>query len=474
MDISTNIDLVHIRLRVYFKTPIDLDTLEKIVQNFSTSTTPPVPAFSKQNAIDKYTELHTDIESLISTKSLNTFKKYIKWTKAYQQKWMEAHMEITKELIESDEATRTEVEKVLGSVRWLINFYLSLTGNRKKNFFFEKLSYFLQDLHITLLVLMCLRAMGTEDTYLHRPTDLSPTPAYKITPYMVSPESDFFQILILKEMIRILGWDMPQNRSPEDLAAVIVEHFKPQEYGWPTKGVDGVLTVVKDQSRYITLRSPHLQKNFVAYKTKHQVETISIPKILGRIPEAGIDKDIKSVYDRLLKVKDDHPILRSREEHSTNPKARKQIIGHVYHVILRDMISFLDVKNIKFKGSWEIDTSDFLNVLGNVARGALLEKRENKIAATIEALAKIIGLRAYVSSIEGTVLISKTALIHEEVLFRLIAFRALLMCTLHISTPGVQQVARVLPKYAKDVRLCIQPPNEDERHLEIYGLAPCT
>ncbi len=219
------------------------------------------------------------------------------------------------------------------------------------------------------------------------------------------------------------------------------------------------------------VKEPAFAKNCVAYKTKHQVETISIPKILGRIPEADIDKDIKSVYD-LLKVKVDDPILRSREEHSTKPKARTRIIGHVYHVILKDMISFLDVKNIKFKGGWEIDTTDFLNVLGNVARKALLEKRKNKIAATIEALAKIIGLRAYVSSIEGTVVISNAALIHEEVLFRLIAFRALLMCTLPISAPGVQQVARVLPKYAKDVRLYIQPPNVNEEHLEIYALEP--
>ncbi len=112
---------------------------------------------------------------------------------------METHLEIMKELIESDKATVTEVDKVLGSVLWLINFYLSLIGNRKKNFFFQKLSYFLQDLLITLLVLKCLRTMGTECTYLHRPTDLSPTPAYNITPYVVSPESDFFQILILKE-----------------------------------------------------------------------------------------------------------------------------------------------------------------------------------------------------------------------------------------------------------------------------------
>ncbi len=62
-------------------------------------------------------------------------------------------------------------------------------------------------------------------------------------------------------------------------------------------------------------------------------------------------------------------------------------------------------------------------------------------------MTNVIGLRAYVSSIEGTVVISNAVLIHEEVLFRLIAFRALLMCTLPISTSGVTQVARVFPKY---------------------------
>ena len=62
-------------------------------------------------------------------------------------------------------------------------------------------------------------------------------------------------------------------------------------------------------------------------------------------------------------------------------------------------------------------------MFGNVARKALLEKRVTIIATTV-ALANVIGLRAYVSSIEGTVVISNAALIHEEVLFRLIAFRA--------------------------------------------------
>ena len=84
MDRSTNIDLVHLRLRAYFKTQIkDLETVERIVQKFTTSTTQPVPPFSKEDAQAKFTELHTDIEPFINTNSLNKFKIYIKWTKTY-------------------------------------------------------------------------------------------------------------------------------------------------------------------------------------------------------------------------------------------------------------------------------------------------------------------------------------------------------------------------------------------------------
>ena len=67
--------------------------------------------------------------------------------------------------------------------------------------------------------------------------------------------------------------------------------------------------MVKDQSRYITLRVPHLQE----------------------FPKVGIGEHIKSVKNDLLEVKDDHPILRSREEHPANPKARKEIIIYIYH-----------------------------------------------------------------------------------------------------------------------------------------------
>ncbi len=480
-----SIDLVHERLRAYFKKQIDLQTVKRIVvQTFITRTTSPPVRSTREDVGTKFTELHTDIEPIISKKSLEKFKKYIKLTKSYeeertetyqkklnegyQKKWTETHLEIMKELMESDKATLTvvDIDKVVGSVHWLVNFYTSLTRLKVKQFYFQPLVYFLQDLLITLLVLKCLRTMGTEGTYLHGSTDLPPKPAYNLTPYMVSPESDLFQMLILREMIIILGWNMPRSESLEDLAAIIVEYFKPQNYGWPKKGVNGVLTVVKDQSRYMTLRSPHLRKNFVAYKTKYQVETISIPRILARIPEASIDKEIKELYD-LLKEDIDDPILKSREERVTNYTPRKRIINHVYHVILKEIIIFLNIKNIEFRGEM-IDTTDFLGAILNIARHVLLGKNEEKIAATIEALANIIGLRAYLYSIEGKVAKNRTALIHQNVLFRLIAFRALLMCTLRI-TPrkelGVQQVARVLPKYAKDVRLYIQPPNKFDMHV---------
>ncbi len=71
---------------VYFKTQIDLETVERIVQNFTTSTTPPVPPFSKQDAQAKLTDLHSDIKPFISGKSLENFKEYIKFRMRYEKK----------------------------------------------------------------------------------------------------------------------------------------------------------------------------------------------------------------------------------------------------------------------------------------------------------------------------------------------------------------------------------------------------
>ncbi len=123
---------------------------------------------------------------------------------------------------------------------------------------------------------------------------------FNITPHMVSPESDLFQSLILKNMLRILGIEKPQNESPEHLALIIVEYFGPKY--WTRKGVVGVLTVVKDHSRYMTFRNPKLRRNYVSGKVKNQLN-----KRIADIQAAlRISKCTNIDYIRKLFLLNDH------------------------------------------------------------------------------------------------------------------------------------------------------------------------
>ena len=79
---------------------------------------------------------------------------------------------------------------------------------------------------------------------------------------------------------------------------------------------------------------------------------------------------------------------------------------------------------------------------------------------------EIIALRAYSSSIAKTIKRDKDSLRHQQILFVVIAFRVLLMYTLPIIPKkelGVQQVAKVLPNYAKNLTFSIQPDTKTQK-----------
>ncbi len=71
---------------------------------------------------------------------------------------METHLEIIEELIESDKATLTAVDKMfLGSVLWLIVFFINDLPT------YRKICTYI----VTVLVLKCQRTMGTSRGYQH-------------------------------------------------------------------------------------------------------------------------------------------------------------------------------------------------------------------------------------------------------------------------------------------------------------------
>ncbi len=124
-------------------------------------------------------------------------------------------------------------------------------------------------------------------------------------------------------------------------------------------------------------------------------------------------------------------------------------------------------------GWLELKHGEYIEFIIRVAWNAVRPQpirmaRDNQEAErTVIALQEAIALRAYVSKILGTVRITKSALNHQEILFVLIAFRALLMCTLPIQpkNSGVHQVAKILPQYAKELILLIQLTNEENEKL---------
>ncbi len=88
-------NLVYERLRAYFKKQIDLQTVKRIVvQTFNTTTPPPVQSTIKDVGT-KFTKLHTDIEPIISKKSLDNLKKYIKFTNREGHTHREGHTQST-------------------------------------------------------------------------------------------------------------------------------------------------------------------------------------------------------------------------------------------------------------------------------------------------------------------------------------------------------------------------------------------
>ncbi len=489
--------VVHRRLGHYCKTPdpnFVQNTIERILDGKKYL---PLPSckFIKENAEAAFTKLHIAMEPFISKKSLEDFKKYMnymtlieikekfeetldkmpkkeknkeceEYMKSMIKLRMESHTAIMAELIKTNKHKLLPVDRVANLVSWLIDFYTTRKDLIKP--LSKQLFLFLQDLLITLLVLECLQTMGAVCTYKWQIDDPQRVATFKITPHMVSPESDLFQSLILKEMIRILGLDIAQNESPEDLAKVILEYFKPRQCGWSKKGVDGVLKVVKDQSRYMALRSS--LKHFVVSKIRCLEDAL-----LAKLTKEDIEIEyIKNIMEFLTQLKQKKkPFLRSiRYEHPTCIAANEVTnINHIHHKILNevtvDMLKEGTHPKINPKNGW-VDVDNYLDFLIKIARDAVtviprsdtrktLEYKHKKIAT---ALQDVIALRTYVSDIEGTIEINKVALYHQKILFVLVAFRALLMYILPITPTNVQQVAKVFPNYAKELTLLIQPTSK--------------
>lgn len=237
----------------------------------------------KCDAEKVFAALHELIRPLFPPEKSGVFESYVKFTKNYNRSYFDTHINLMSILVEHNVKRpflEIPFERLFALVYWLFSFYKKVNiGNKKqKKLYNSTLYYFLLDLFVTLLVLKCFVCHNTQYKmpYVCRPPiDL---PKFDIkSKFRVSPEHDSFQQLVLEHMLNILGIHVPEpaDTSPQSLAQEVWRYFEHDDQcQWKSKGVQGVLRVVKDQSRYMSLRSPALRRNYVADKTRRELDAV--------------------------------------------------------------------------------------------------------------------------------------------------------------------------------------------------------
>ena len=270
------------------------ETLENLLQRLPTTT-----AKTKKTSLKAFDKLYTCMESgnYLPEKYLKILKEYIKFCKVYSRNWTYLHLETMEALVTRNNGTKPAlaIEELLGIVYNLIRYYMLIfkTEKDKKRFYNAALFEFLKDFFVTLLALYFLN---------YNPEPVQLFPEFKIMPYStarVSPEDDLFQQLILKEMLGILDIPIPSDTSPQSLAKITLEYFRTRQRVWIRQDVNGVLRVVKDQSRYMALSSPELRRNFVAGRLRPNVNAIRIKfeNLIRKASSSALQNGGLSVYD---------------------------------------------------------------------------------------------------------------------------------------------------------------------------------
>lgn len=451
---------------------------------------------NERNAKQKITNLREKMERLLESVTENdqdNFAAYINHKRRYNHNWSEAHVHAMNQLLEKNyQKIRNETwpeEQTLNLIDCLSIICWLLKCDPPKIEFLKGIkNLFLQDLFITLLVLYVLIHRNGH-VKIQNPS-ISYLPNLKITPHVgVSPCDDLFQGIILREMHRILDIHIPENaQSNDDLARAVRDYFRHtlrQEKGWI--GVEqGVLTVIKDQCRYMMMRSEHLLKNFVVSRTRTPLN-----RVANEYRENWDDREIfnrrlfqnaenialRNSYMHVVYVKwllKKQPADDSTLETKISPALKslnngtKTILNHIHHAILNnETLGYYGLENHPTfdhvdSNDGYINTPNYLKFLTGFARSTISEATHKKILARQAiALQQVIALRSYINTVFSCIeAYKKDFQFHTEMIIFLVAFRALLMYKLPINTYyyGVQQVAKELPKYTR--RLALRFPSD--------------
>ena len=300
----------------------------------------------------------------------------------------------------------------------------------------------------------------------------------------ISPEDPPFQRFVLQQMFLLLDPNLKcgdlRQAKLEGMATFIFCCLLSDNWLWQKKGPNGILTIVKDQSRYMVLRQPNLRRNFVADKVRRELSAKAkeLEQEIHRVVPV-LEPDIHQALaifhaimeEAQLKAFDDGSKLPPTSESLTLDKSHIQLLNHLHHLILVDICKELlgDECPEVAENGWlqNIQFMPFIRCLANwviyQAKLIPLHRRRNDlyphIAKIAVALEQIIALRCYICDVqrgsEFRIEATKELKQHLEIIFIFLAFRSLLMYFLPQdpwTNYGVRRVAKELPKYAKQMR----------------------
>ena len=428
-----------------------------------------------------------------SEKDIDIIKQHVK---AYKQ-CVKAHNTILKDLYEVEDESLDRITRLLSLCLWAYFFYTK-KKEEGHNAYNSTSHAFHSDLVICFIALQCRFTPVAEDIKFSELPQLE----HIIIHYGIFPKHPAFQRLVLQEMLKIIIPGCTVNNLQQQDAVAMAEYIywcmSPGGFSWSRKGLDAILLIISDQSRYMALRQPHLERNYVADKTRRVLSAAT--KILSRYDFIRPMTDLRDDTDKVLKlfnhcIKEAHRTASWDDESIFPPftkldgKSRKTL-NFLHHLILIEVcrgIPGYHCPPIDEYG-W-LKLQDFIKEVRKLASTVVklaIETKQNDrprvlypvIADLAVALQLIIAARWYISEVEQHKKVLFTAnrdlINHQEVFFIFLAFRAIMMYIL-VQNPhpyGVQRVAVKLPMYAEKLRFFL-PLVFLEKSDHIVSVSPC-
>ena len=273
----------------------------------------------------------------------------------------------------------------------------------------------------------------------------------------ISPKHTSFLRLVLQQMLKFFKPNMKfcdmRQQTIGTLIGNVYKYLSEGRWLWTKKGYQGIEDVIRDQTRYLALWQPILlHQHFVADKIRRELSAITrqllrdniIDNIRNKIT-LHTCKALEIFHGLQILPNDDGRYLPTARDTCTCMPDTK-ILNSLHHLILVDICTDLlgyrcprVTSNFWFVG----DNFDFVQFLRSLAKEvydcAFQTPDKDRqalyflIAKIAIALQQIIAARWYVTEVKQsttngiTTLANKKLVDHQEIVFILLAFRALMM-----------------------------------------------